>query len=80
MTVNFLITLVLHPYLLKNKKQITNTHLILNYYRKTIIKGEVNSMVVNYKIKVTLKGFEKKIKRTFLVNDNIKIEDFVQQL
>lgn len=33
-------------------------------------------MVVNYKIKVTLKGFEKKIKRTFLVNDNIKIEDF----
>lgn len=33
-------------------------------------------MLVNYKIKVTLKGFEKKIKRTFLVNDNIKIEDF----
>lgn len=37
-------------------------------------------MLVNYKIKVTLKGFEKKIKRTFLVNDNIKIEDFCKQL
>lgn len=30
-------------------------------------------MVANYKIKATLKGFEKRIKRTFPVNDNLKI-------
>lgn len=35
-------------------------------------------MVFNYKIKVTLKGFEKKIKRTFIVNDNVKIKDFCE--
>lgn len=33
-------------------------------------------MVVNYKITVTLKGFEKRIKRKFLINDNLKMEDF----
>lgn len=32
-------------------------------------------MVCNYKIKVTLKGYEKLIKRTFIVNDNLKIDD-----
>lgn len=37
-------------------------------------------MVANYKIKVTLKGFEKRIKRTFLVNDNLKIEDFCKAI
>ena len=33
-------------------------------------------MVYNYRIKVTLKGFEKLIKRTFVINDNVKINDF----
>lgn len=33
-------------------------------------------MVYNYKIKVTLKGLEKQIKRVFVINDNVKINDF----
>jgi hypothetical protein len=33
-------------------------------------------MIYNYKIRVTLKGFEKQIKRTFIINDNVKINDF----
>lgn len=33
-------------------------------------------MVYNYRIKVTLKGVEKLIKRTFVINDNVKINDF----
>lgn len=33
-------------------------------------------MIRNYKITVKLKGFEKEIKRTFLVNDNVKIDTF----
>lgn len=40
-----------------------------------IIRG-VDDMIYNYKIRVKLKGLEKKIKRTFLVNDNMKINDF----
>lgn len=37
-------------------------------------------MVYNYKIKVTLKGFEKQIKRTFVINDNVKINDFCKAI
>ena len=33
-------------------------------------------MTCNYRIRVVLKGFEKQIKRTFVVNDNFKINDF----
>ena len=37
-------------------------------------------MVYNYKIKVTLKGFEKQIKRVFIINDNVKINDFCKAI
>lgn len=37
-------------------------------------------MVYNYKVKVTLKGFEKAIKRTFIMNDNVKINDFCKSI
>lgn len=37
-------------------------------------------MVVNYKITVTLKGFEKRIKRKFLINDNLKMENFCRAI
>lgn len=37
-------------------------------------------MVYNYKVKVTLKGFEKEIKRTFIMNDNVKINDFCKSI
>lgn len=33
-----------------------------------------------YKIKVTLKGLEKKIKRTLLINDNVKIDTFCRAI
>lgn len=32
------------------------------------------------KVKVTLKGFEKEIKRTFIINDNMKINDFCKAI
>ncbi len=33
-------------------------------------------MVCNYKIRVTLEGVEKQIKRVFIINENVKIVDF----
>lgn len=37
-------------------------------------------MGYNYKIRVSLKGFEKKIKRTFIINDDVTIDHFCQAI
>ena len=36
--------------------------------------------VYNYKVTVKLKGFEKEIKRVFIINDNVRIKDFCESI